>query len=141
MKIGSMFSDVFGSFFKKPITEKYPFEKKPAPENLRGKLIYSPEKCTGCQLCVKDCPADALELLVVDKVNKRFVMKYHADRCTFCAQCLESCRMNCLVMSNTEWEMAALNKEAFRVYYGRDEDVAFILAKAHGSDADASLEG
>lgn len=141
MKIGSMFSDIFGSFFKKPVTEKYPFEKKPAPENLRGKLIYSPEKCTGCQLCVKDCPADALELLVVDKVNKRFVMKYHADRCTFCAQCLESCRMNCMVMSNTEWEMAALNKEPFTVYYGREEDVAFILAKAFGSDADASLEG
>jgi formate hydrogenlyase subunit 6/NADH:ubiquinone oxidoreductase subunit I len=141
MKIGSMFSDIFNSFFKKPVTEKYPFEKKPAPENLRGKLIYSPEKCTGCQLCVKDCPAEALELLVVDKVNKRFVMKYHADRCTFCAQCLESCRMNCLVMSNTEWEMAALNKEPFTVYYGREEDVAFILAKAHGSGADASLEG
>lgn len=139
MKLGSMLSDVLGSFFKKPVTQPYPFVKKPAPENLRGKLVYDPEKCTSCQLCAKDCPADAIEVLTVDKANKRFVMKYYVDRCTYCAQCLESCRMKCLVMSHDEWENAALNKEAFTVYYGREEDVAFVLAREHGTDPAGSV--
>ena len=129
MTIGSMLSEIVGSFFKKPVTETYPFTRYPTPTNLRGKLEYDPAKCAGCQLCVKDCPADALELLVVDKVAKRFVLRYHADRCTYCAQCVESCRFNCLGMSSEDWELASLNKEPFSVYYGREEDIQAIMAR------------
>ncbi len=130
MTIGSMFGDIFKSFFKKPNTEKYPFVKKDAPENLRGKLIWDPEKCTGCQLCVKDCPSNAIEILTVDKVNKRFVMRYNIDRCTFCAQCVESCRQGCIEMSDELWELASTTKEPFEVYYGREEDIKIIMEKA-----------
>ncbi len=140
MTIGSMFNDIFKSFFKKPITEKYPFVKKDAPENLRGKLIWDPEKCTGCQLCVKDCPANGLELLVVDKVNKKFVMRYDVDRCTFCAQCVESCRSGCIEMSDEMWELASTTKEPFEVYYGRDEDIQSLLDSAAKAEAQPPCE-
>jgi formate hydrogenlyase subunit 6/NADH:ubiquinone oxidoreductase subunit I len=137
MKIGSMLGDIVGSLFKKPVTEMYPFQRKETPDRLRGKMIWDPEKCTGCQLCVKDCPADALELIVLDKVNKRFVMRYNEDRCTFCAQCVQNCRFKCLEMSNEQWELAALNKEPFTVYYGKDEDVKFLLDRAATEGAEA----
>lgn len=130
MTIGSMFGDIFKSLFKKPVTEKYPFVKKDAPENLRGKLVWDPEKCSGCQLCVKDCPANALELISVDKVNKKFVMRYNIDRCTFCAQCVESCRFGCLEMSDEMWELASIKREPLEVYYGRDEDIQQLLENA-----------
>ena len=127
MKIGAMFGDIISSLFKRPVTELYPFEHKPNPDRLRGKLIWDPEKCTGCMLCVKDCPANAIELMTIDKVNKRFVMRYHADRCIFCAQCVVNCRFGCLNMSNKEWELASVKKEPFTVYYGKDSDVRELM--------------
>ncbi len=111
MKIGTMVGDVLGSLFRQPVTQQYPFERKEAPRRLRGKLHWDAEKCTGCLLCVKDCPAQAIEVIMVDKANKRFVMRYHVDRCTFCSQCVVSCRQGALGMSSEEWELAALNRE------------------------------
>ncbi len=137
MTIGSMFGDIFKSFFKKPITEQYPFVKTEAPENLRGKLVWDPEKCTGCMLCIKDCPSNGIELLVVDKVNKKFVMRYNIDRCTFCAQCVESCRFGCIEMSDEMWELASIKKEPFEVYYGREEDIHFLMENAAKGEPEA----
>ncbi len=128
-KLGTMFGDVLRSLFRSPATELYPHVRKPSPDRLRGKLVWEPEKCAGCMLCVKDCPSDAIELIVLDKVNKKFVLRYHADRCTFCAQCVVSCRFDCLHMSSEMWELASTQKEPFTVYYGKDEDVNFLLEK------------
>lgn len=130
MTIGSMLGDIVKSFFSKPDTEKYPFVPSETPEHFRGLLVWDPEKCTGCQLCVKDCPADAIEIITIDKVNKKFVMRYNVDRCTFCAQCVLNCRFNCIQMSEEQWELASTSKEPFEVYYGREEDVKPLLAKA-----------
>jgi formate hydrogenlyase subunit 6/NADH:ubiquinone oxidoreductase subunit I len=137
-----MLGDVIRSLFKRPATELYPVERNPVPEHFRGKLHYNPDKCTGCQLCIKDCPANAIELLVVDKVNKRFVMRYHLDRCTFCDQCVINCRFKCINLSNEEWELAALTHKPFTVYYGKDEDIHFLLDQAtrpnYPPDSDSS---
>lgn len=130
MKIGTMLGDLARSLFIKPVTERYPFIRKPAPNRYRGKLVYDPAKCTGCLLCIKDCPSNAVELITVDKVNKRFVLRYHSDRCTYCAQCVVNCRFKCIEMSNEQWELASTNKEPFTVFYGREEDVKFLLEKA-----------
>jgi formate hydrogenlyase subunit 6/NADH:ubiquinone oxidoreductase subunit I len=134
MTIGSMLSDIVSSFFKKPATERYPFQRNPEPARLRGKLEYDSSKCTGCALCVKDCPANALEMIVVDKATKKYVMRYHTDRCTFCSQCIESCRFKCLDLPSEEWELSSGKKESFVVLYGREEDVAIALARIAQKD-------
>jgi formate hydrogenlyase subunit 6/NADH:ubiquinone oxidoreductase subunit I len=127
--VGTMLRDVLRSLFKQPATEHYPFEKRPAPEHLRGALQFDPSKCSGCGVCVKDCPARAIELITLDKASKRFVLRYHVDRCTYCAQCVQSCRFKCLAMSDEQWELASLKKEPFTVYYGNHDDVNAVLAK------------
>lgn len=129
MKFVTMLKDVLQSLWQRPFTEKYPFEKRPPSERLRGKLHYDPEKCTGCCLCSMECPADALELITLDKKEKRFVLRYHVDRCTYCAQCVQNCRFSCLEMSPDEWELAATTKEPFTIYYGDEADVAAVMGK------------
>lgn len=127
MKIGAMFGDVLESLVKSPATERYPYERHDAPARLRGKLLWHRETCTGCQLCVKDCPADAIEVITIDRKAKRFVMRYHVDRCTFCGQCVSSCRQNCITLTSDSWELAALDRDAFTLDYGDDADVQAFL--------------
>ncbi|MFA5836250.1 MAG: 4Fe-4S binding protein [Bellilinea sp.] len=136
MSVGPMISDLLRSLFKQPATELYPFVKTPAPIRLRGKLMWDPTNCTGCQLCVKDCPANAIELIVIDKANKRFIMNYHADHCIYCAQCVVSCRFNCLRLSNEDWELAAAQKQPFVMYYGKEEDIALFMEQAAKAGAE-----
>jgi formate hydrogenlyase subunit 6/NADH:ubiquinone oxidoreductase subunit I len=128
MSIGTMFKDVVRSAFRRPATRLYPVERVQPPERYRGKLSFAPQACTGCALCVKDCPSDAIELTILDRAAKRYVMKYHIDRCTYCGQCVVSCKFKCVALSSAEWELAALKRDGFTVYYGNPEDVEQHLA-------------
>ena len=134
MRISTILGMALQSLFRVPATRSYPQERTPSPERLRGQLRWNPEKCTGCAVCVKDCPAVAIELLEVDKAAKRFVLRYHTDRCIFCSQCVQSCRFICLSLSNEAWELAALDKQAFTVDYGRDEDIHALVEKPASTD-------
>jgi formate hydrogenlyase subunit 6/NADH:ubiquinone oxidoreductase subunit I len=134
MTIATMLKDVLAALVRPPVTEKYPFERQPVPDRLRGKVTWDREKCTGCGLCTRDCPAEALEITVLDRKEKRFVMHYQVDRCLFCSQCVSSCPRDALSMSHEEWELAALSKEPFDVYYGMDADIQAVLAESTPDD-------
>ncbi|MEO8357192.1 MAG: 4Fe-4S binding protein [Chloroflexota bacterium] len=126
MRFGTMLKDIVDSFFKKSATQLYPIERTPPPKRYRGALFYDPKACTGCCLCVKDCPSKAIELVILDRAAKRFVLKYHMDRCVYCGQCVVNCKFKCMGMSNEDWEHAVLKKE-FMVYYGKEEDIAQFM--------------
>jgi len=134
MKIGSMFGDILRSFFVKPVTLKYPLERSASPARLRGALIWNPEKCSGCGLCAKDCPSNALEVIILDRKAKKFVLRYNVDRCTFCAQCVQNCRFNCVQLSNDRWELAALTKDRFLQYQGSPENIDEYLGSTPGAE-------
>jgi formate hydrogenlyase subunit 6/NADH:ubiquinone oxidoreductase subunit I len=117
-----MFKDILRSFFTRHTTQLYPVERIAPPERYRGILSYNSSVCTGCSLCVKDCPSNAIELVILNRAAKQYVMKYHLDRCIYCGQCMVNCKPKGIGMSNQEWEHAALEKN-FMVYYGNDEDI------------------
>ncbi len=78
----------------------------PTPPGFRGKISYDRETCTGCQLCVKICPAMAIEFLPEDKKVRIFVA-----RCCFCSQCNDICPVNCLSMTH-EFLLSSYDKYA-----------------------------
>ncbi|MBN1363523.1 MAG: 4Fe-4S binding protein [Syntrophaceae bacterium] len=55
-------------------------------------ITYSidPKKCTGCGLCVKVCPTQAIS------GEKKKVHKINNDKCTRCGACMESCKFEAI---------------------------------------------
>ena len=104
MRIASMLNDIFVSLFKRPATELYPYTVRPAPSRLRGKLLWDESKCDGCKLCVRDCPAKAIEIEVIDRAARKVAYHYHLDRCIYCAHAWQAvlkapspCRVSCTI--------------------------------------------
>ena len=44
-----------------------------------------PQKCTGCRICLRECPADAID------GDKKIVHIIDQDKCTTCGVCLDVC--------------------------------------------------
>ncbi|HOL18246.1 MAG TPA: 4Fe-4S binding protein, partial [Bacillota bacterium] len=94
-----------------PATVDFPKSAVPVPPDYRGKPVLIQEKCTGCGLCQRDCPAAAIEM--VDVGAKRPKPAFDYGRCAFCAQCAESCRSDAIVITG-EHHLAAFSREALR---------------------------
>lgn len=104
---GKMTGEVLRHLFKKTATVNYPFVKVKKPEKFRGKLEFHAEKCIGCKICMKDCPADAI---TINKVGeKQFEAVVNLDKCIYCAQCVDSCPKKAL-SATVEFELAQLKR-------------------------------
>jgi formate hydrogenlyase subunit 6/NADH:ubiquinone oxidoreductase subunit I len=111
-KPGKMIAEVLRHVLKKPATSKYPFEKAVKPAKFRGKLVFHADKCIGCRICMKDCPAKAI---TINKVGeKQFEAIVDLDKCIYCAQCVDSCPKKALEAS-PEFELAALDHRSLKV--------------------------
>ena len=113
-----MFSQLLKQVLKKPFTNLFPAKyapkdvgkylqavqdgkaklippvELPDPNIFRGKIVYEVDKCTGCRICIKVCPAKAIEFKEEEKKIRIYV-----GRCIFCSQCNDACPVNCLHMS------------------------------------------
>lgn len=78
----------------------------PTPPGFRGKLAYDKQKCIGCQLCIKVCPARVIEFIPEEKKVKFFI-----TRCCFCAQCTDVCPVDCIAMTD-EFLLADTDKRS-----------------------------
>lgn len=82
----------------RPTTVRFPFAPPEIPDGYRGRVEIHPERCRGCGLCVRDCPAFALELERQDRHT--FQLIYYPERCAYCGQCEVSCTSGAIYQTN-----------------------------------------
>lgn len=94
----SLIIAVLKAWIRPSETIDYPYCELKLPHGYRGALVIDPEKCTGCGLCVRDCPANGLEL--VKKSRDEFKLVHHPARCAYCGQCEDSCVRGAITHTN-----------------------------------------
>src|SRR5512136_2033959 len=115
IRVIAMLPELVRNFFKKPNTVKYPFEKLTPPKELRAKMVWEQDKCTGCMSCVRDCPTIAIEINRVAPDLRKFNCVYKMYLCIFCGQCVDSCPVDCIHWT-TEFELAG-SKDTMTIHY------------------------
>ncbi len=111
---GIMLRQVLSSIFQKAATSQYPFKKFAMPDKFRGKIVFHAEKCIGCKLCMKDCPANAITITKVGE--KQFDCAIDLGKCIYCAQCVDSCMKKALEATK-DFELASLDRANLKVTY------------------------
>ena len=94
----SIISAILNAFFRPSETVDYPKGPLSLAEKFRGAIVFDTEKCIGCGLCVRNCPADALHM---DKKSRdEYKLIYYPARCAYCGQCEDNCRHGAIYHSN-----------------------------------------
>ncbi len=109
--LGTMVPYLLRMLPQKASTELYPAVPAQVPEHFRGALKFTPERCVGCKLCMRVCPADAIEIIKV--ADKEFKAVVQMDKCIFCGQCVESCNKDALE-NTAQFELASADKASLK---------------------------
>ena len=110
--------------FKRPVTLRYPEEKRKLPSRSRGRHYLTKwedgkERCVGCELCAIVCPAQAIYVRAGENKPKdqhshgeRYAEDFQINmlRCIYCGYCEEACPTGAIILSN-EFELASYTRE------------------------------
>lgn len=109
---------------KKPVTLRYPEEKRTLPIRSRGRHYLTKwedgkERCVGCELCAIVCPSQAIYVKPAANTSEdphshgeRYASDFQINmlRCIFCGYCEEACPTGALILGN-DYELASYNRE------------------------------
>ena len=105
------------TFSRRPVTVEYPDDKHPLSVRQRSFPVllwdfdHEEPMCTGCNICVRNCPVDCMTAVMIDNPKqpegtsnrRKIVDKFWIDygRCMRCNICVEVCPFEAIVMDNS----------------------------------------
>lgn len=119
----------FVSFFRPVVTAQYPKEHLPVNPRFMGFPVLTWDEkvvepyCTGCMVCVRNCPTDCMSATMVDnplhaegKSTRRKIVgefEINLGRCILCGICVEVCNFDAIEMSD-EHELSVVVRNGNR---------------------------
>jgi NADH-quinone oxidoreductase subunit I len=111
--------------FKRPVTLRYPEEKRVLPVRSRGRHYLTKwedglERCVGCELCAIVCPSQAIYVKPAQNMpenphshGERFASDFQINmlRCIYCGYCEEACPTGAIILGN-EYELSGYTRES-----------------------------
>jgi NADH-quinone oxidoreductase subunit I len=112
-------------FFRKPITMRYPQQKRTPHERFRGaqQLVKDENgrlKCVACNLCATVCPVQCIQVEAgEDQEHRKYPDVFVIDlgRCIFCGMCEQACPKEAIRMTG-KYELAVYEKK--HMYYDKE---------------------
>lgn len=103
------------NLFKKPSTVRFPEVEVAAQPAYRGRLVYDPEKCVNCGMCIKVCSPGAITRTVeAAEGGENITYTIDLTSCTFCGTCQDFCSTKAMTLSE-DYHMVAENAADLRV--------------------------
>ena len=111
--------------FRRPVTIRYPEEKRKLPVRSRGRHYLTKwedglERCVGCELCAIVCPSQAIYVKPAENKpgdvhshGERYASDFQINmlRCIFCGYCEEACPTGAIILGN-EYELSGYTRES-----------------------------
>ncbi|PJD95516.1 MAG: NADH-quinone oxidoreductase subunit NuoI [Parachlamydia sp.] len=111
--------------FKRPVTIRYPEEKRILPPRSRGRHYLTKwndgaERCVGCELCAIVCPSQAIYVKPAENTpedmhshGERYASDFQINmlRCIFCGYCEEACPTGAIVLGN-DFDLVSDNRQS-----------------------------
>ncbi len=116
----------FKNMLSKPVTIRYPEQKRVMPERFRGRHFLNRdedgmERCIGCSLCSVNCPVGCIHVVAAENdpnnpVSKgeRYAEVYEINllRCIYCGYCEEACPVDAVVLRE-HYELADYDRKQY----------------------------
>ena len=95
--------------FSRPVTENYPKEKKEPFPRFLGRIVYYPDRCIGCRLCERNCPAGAITFHEKGRID------FDMGKCILCGLCRDVCPPDPkAIQFSTEYDYASPKRQDLR---------------------------
>lgn len=115
--------------FKKPVTLKFPEEKRKLPTRFRGRHYLTKwddglDRCVGCELCAIVCPAQAIYVKPAENEpgdvhshGERYAKDFQINmiQCIYCGYCEEACPTGAIILGKEfekKQELVGFTKES-----------------------------
>lgn len=109
------FKEAIKGLFGSPVTNRYPYSVLDIPKDFRGKIVFNPDLCVGCGMCMRVCSPGAITKTVKNlEGEQEITMTFDLGSCTFCSMCADFCGRHAIELSR-EYSMVTTDKDTLKV--------------------------
>ena len=142
--------------WRRPVTLRYPHERKELPDRARNRLYVNMDDCIGCDQCSRACPVNCITIETAKAVGedspgltsngKRkalWVTRFDIDiaKCCYCGLCVYPCPTECIKMTDIyEFSEQERNNLIYNYVTLTPQEILDKIAKSEESERELAAQ-